>query len=130
MPLLTVEHIQHYLNSLEGEYVDIVNVTPLGGQSEESIKFCGYGTPIRVEYRTATRNTRSVVLHTMRSGPFGHEHMADRAQILLWQNEAFKRLPRHVSSLDVGGAQADGTLISLGKVEEFFLPEYAQGKGY
>jgi phosphotransferase family enzyme len=129
--VIKLEHILPYLESLEGEHVEILDLTPLGGQSEELIKFCGYGTPIRVEYRTGIRGTRSVVLHTMRPGPFGHEHMSDRAQILLWQNETFKRLPRHVTSLDVGGAQTDGSLMSLGKVEEFFLlTEYAQGKGY
>ena len=67
----------------------------------------------------------------MRPGPFGHEHMADRAQVLLWSNQAFRRLPRHVRSLDVGGFRSDGTMISLGDVEEFFLlTEYAEGEGY
>jgi hypothetical protein len=67
----------------------------------------------------------------MRPGPFGHEHMADRAQVLLWSNHAFSNLPRHVRSFDVGGFRSDGTLISAGDVEEFFLlTEYAEGQGY
>lgn len=67
----------------------------------------------------------------MRPGPFGHEHMADRAQVLLWSNQAFPCLPRHVSSFDVGGFRSDGKLISMGDVEELFLlTEYAEGQGY
>jgi aminoglycoside phosphotransferase (APT) family kinase protein len=57
--------------------------------------------------------------------------MADRAHILLWSHQAFNRLARHVRSLDVGGFQPHGSLISLGNVEEFcLLTEYAEGQGY
>jgi hypothetical protein len=67
----------------------------------------------------------------MSPGPFGHEHMADRAQDLLWSNDAFNRLPRHVRSLDVGGFQPDGNIISLGKVQEFcLLTGYVEGQNY
>ena len=67
----------------------------------------------------------------MTPGPFGHEHMADRAQELLWENQAFNHLPRHVRSLDVCGFQPGGRLISVGNVEEFcLLTEYAEGESY
>jgi hypothetical protein len=67
----------------------------------------------------------------MSPGAFGHEHMADRAQELLWENQAFNRLPRHIRSLDVSGLQPGGRLISLGKVEEFcLLTDYAEGESY
>ncbi len=57
--------------------------------------------------------------------------MADRAHILLWEHQAFNRLPRHVRSLDVGGFQSDGTIISLGKVQEAcLLTEYVEGQNY
>jgi aminoglycoside phosphotransferase (APT) family kinase protein len=40
-------------------------------------------------------------------------------------------LPRHVRSLDVGGFARDGSLVSVGDVEEFFiLNEFARGDGY
>jgi hypothetical protein len=62
---------------------------------------------------------------------FGHEHMSDRVRILLWSHQAFNRLPRHVRSLDVGGFQAGGGLISLCGVEEFsLLTEYTEGQPY
>jgi aminoglycoside phosphotransferase (APT) family kinase protein len=57
--------------------------------------------------------------------------MSDRAQILLWQRDTFNRLPRHIGALDAGAFQTDGTLVSLGAPEEFFLlTEYAEGAGY
>jgi hypothetical protein len=57
--------------------------------------------------------------------------MSDRADILLWEHQAFNRLPRHIRSLDVGGFQSDGSIISLGKVQEAcLLTEYAEGQNY
>jgi hypothetical protein len=57
--------------------------------------------------------------------------MADRAQELLWENQAFNHLPRHVRSLDVCGFRPDGVLISVGNVQEFcLLTEYAEGESY
>jgi hypothetical protein len=57
--------------------------------------------------------------------------MSDRAQSLLWEHDAFNRLPEHVQSIDVGAFRRDGTTISLGDAEEFFLlTEYAEGRGY
>ena len=71
------------------------------------------------------------MLHTMKPSHFGHEHMSDRAQILLWQRDAFNRLPRHVSAIDVGAVRHDGSRVSLGMPEEFYLlTEYAEGSGY
>jgi len=133
MTELTLETIQHYLRSLKGEAVQVLGLTALGeDRRDKAIKFGGYGSPIRVDYQLPSQaKAQSLVLHTMRPGPFGHEHMADRAQVLLWQNQAFPRLARHARSFDVGGFRPNGTLLSLGEVEEFFLlTEYAEGQGY
>jgi hypothetical protein len=132
MTELTLETVQKYLSSLWRKLVRVLSLASLGQDSEsKAIKFCGYGTPIRVDYQITGEGSQSLVLHTMRPGPFGHEHMADRAQILLWSNQAFRRLSRHVCSFDVGGFRPDGTLTSLRDVEEFFLlTQYAEGEGY
>ncbi len=129
---LTLETVQRYLRRVKGQSAQVLGLAPLGQERQESaIKFCGYGSPIRVDYQLADQKAQSLVLHTMRPGPFGHEHMADRAQVLLWSNQAFRCLPRHVRSLDVGGFRSDGTVISIGEVDEFFLlTEYAEGEGY
>lgn len=68
------------------------------------------------------------MVESVRPGPFGHEHMADRAQSLLWAHDAFGRLPRHVASLDVGAVRASGELMPLGSAEELFmLAEFLEG---
>jgi aminoglycoside phosphotransferase (APT) family kinase protein len=71
------------------------------------------------------------VIESVRPGPFGHEHMADRAALMLWAHQAFGRLPRHVRSLDVGAVRSGGSLEPLGDAEEFFmLAEFVEGAEY
>jgi hypothetical protein len=95
-----------------------------------ALKGYGYGVPVKVEYESGGA-PHILVLETVTPGPFGHEHMADRAQILLWSHAAANRLPRHVRSLDVGGFARDGSLVSVSNVEEFFtLNEFVEGDGY
>jgi hypothetical protein len=132
MPELNTEQLVRYLSCLMREPVTLLDVVVLGRSTEDkTLKGYGYGTPVRVDYELSDHQHRSAVLHTITPGPFGHEHMADRAHILLWEHQAFNRLPRHVRSLDVGGFQADGTLISLGKVQEAcLLTEYLEGQNY
>lgn len=123
------ETVERYLRSVLGGDVRIVALRRLG-EPEEGKGF-GYGVPIRVDYARAGGGRDSAVLHTMGAGSFGHEHMADRARILLWSHQAFNRLPRHVRSLDVGGIQSHGDITSLGQVEEVcLLTEYAEGQPY
>ncbi|MGP0073200.1 MAG: phosphotransferase family protein [Bryobacteraceae bacterium] len=128
-PQFQKDTVEQYLRSVLGKDVRLVELRRLG-EPEEGKGF-GYGLPIRVDYELAGGRRDSAVLHTMGPGSFGHEHMSDRARILLWSHQAFNRLPRHVRSLDVGGFQSGGGLISLGGVEEFcLLTEYAEGQPY
>jgi hypothetical protein len=126
------DDIELYLCSLLQEPVRVNKLAPLGASAADlRTKGYGYGTPIRVDYETADGEPRHAVIHTISAGGFGHEHLADRAQILLWQNHAFNSLPRHVRALDVAGLGADGEITSVGKVEEFFLvTEYVEGDTY
>lgn len=129
---LSRENLERYLSARFAEPVSVVSMEPVGKPaSAASGKFYGYGVPLRVDFRLAGGGVRSAVLHTMGPGPFGHEHMADRAQVLLWSRSAFDLLPRHVRSLDVGGFQKDGTLRSFGALEEvFLLTEFVEGELY
>jgi hypothetical protein len=131
MPDLSVDRIAAYLQSLLGQPVEFLAMARLGEEGQAgTLKGYGYGAPLRIEFAAAGVR-QQVVLRTVRPGPFGHEHMADRAQQLLWEHAAFGALPRHVRSLDVGGFAAGGRLLSLGQVEEFFaLSEYVAGQGY
>ncbi len=132
LPGVDAEAIERYLKSLLGKDIELLAVTPLGEPPSQTLgKSYGYGAPLRVDYRTVSGELLSAVLHTMSPGPFGHEHMADRARALIWSHHSFNHLPRHIRSMDVGGFEPDGNLLSLGNVEEFcLLTEYAEGQSY
>jgi aminoglycoside phosphotransferase (APT) family kinase protein len=122
--------LERYLKSIMGPSARILALRILGKSETNDIKGYGYGAPVQIEYECGGQR-RCAVLHTVSPGPFGHEHMADRAQMLLWDHSAFNRLPRHVHSIDVGAFRPDGSLVSLGDAEEFFtLTEYGEGSSY
>ena len=131
MSRLDVRPVRTYLETRFGGPVRILEMSAIGEEpGAGDVKGYGYGVPVKVDYEVSGRR-QSVVLETVAPGSFGHEHMADRAQILLWSHAAFNRLPRHVRSLDVGGFSRDGELRSLGDVDEFFiLNEFVPGEGY
>jgi Phosphotransferase enzyme family len=125
----TPEALKKYLGVVHGRPVDAVRVTPLGG-GRQGDKGYGYGIPLRIDY-TLDGAPRRAVVETVRPGPFGHEHMADRAQSLLWAHGAFRALPRHVASLDVGAVRSSGELVPLGSAEELFmLAQFVDGHEY
>ncbi len=123
------QQLADYLSTLHRRPATNVRITPLGG-GRQGDKGYGYGIPLRVDYEVDGAPRRAV-LESVRPGPFGHEHMADRAQLLLWAHAAFGKLPRHVASLDVGAVRPGGELVPLGDAEEFFmLAEFAEGGEY
>lgn len=129
---MNARQVEQYLSAVLKERVTVEDLQllgePHGGTDNKGF---GYGTPVRVNYHNACGESRSAVIHTMTPGPFGHEQMPDRAQILLWQYRAFNSLPRHIRALDVGGFDSAGNLTSAGQIEEFcLLTEYATGDGY
>ena len=128
-PPFNPQALEAYLGAVHGRPVSGVRVTPLGG-GRQGDKGYGYGIPLRVDY-TLDGAPRRAVVETVRPGPFGHEHMSDRAQSLLWAHGAFGRLPRHVASLDVGAVRTGGELVPLGSAEELFmLAEFVDGAEY
>jgi hypothetical protein len=130
MSKLSRSELERYLKSAVSPSARILNLSVLGGPGKNDIKAYGYGTPLQIEY-DVDGNPRRAVLHTISPGPFGHENMSDRAQMLLWDHCAFNKLPRHVKSVDVGVFCRGGSTISLGNAEEFFeLTDYAEGRPY
>src|SRR5262245_17662516 len=130
MPVLNRNEIEAYLKSVVGPSARILNLQVLGESEGKDIKGYGYGTPLQIDFEYGGKERRAV-LHTVSPGPFGHEHMADRAQMALWDYSSFNRLPRHVRSIDVGAFRRNGSAVSLGDAEEFFvLTEYAEGRCY
>ncbi len=130
---LSIERLEEYLSSVYKAPVKVSRVFPLGmeKEAEKDLKGFGYGFPYVVEF-SVNDEAKRVVLETMRSEGFGHEHFSDRAQILLWQHSTFNKLPRHVHSVDVGAFTGDGEgLKSLGDCAEFFVvTELADGRLY
>lgn len=131
MPDLAREQLAPYLESLHGAPVRVLGLAPLGEKVRTgAVKQYGYGTPVLIEYEAAGTR-RKAVLETVSPGPFGHERMEDRAQMILWSRRSYNALPRHVRALDAGAFRNGGELVSLGNLEELFLlVEYAEGSGY
>jgi len=130
---LSREALCKYLSSLYGGDVEVCEVWRLGEEKPKvaDLKGFGYGFSYAVEFKFGGE-VRRVVFETMRPEGFGHEHFSDRAQVLLWQNSVFNKLPRHVHSVDVGAfAEGGECLKSLGKCNELFiLTEFVDGKLY
>jgi hypothetical protein len=134
MPYWKEPEVERYLRSVLGMPVHVLALEVLGKDNRtQEVKGFGYGVPVKVVYSVNGEGARrAVVLHTMTPGPFGHEHMADRAGELLWEHQTFNRLPRHVRSLDVCGLQQPGgEMLSVGNAGEFcLLTEYVEGESY
>ena len=131
MPPLKKEFLERYLQDRFGPATTLLSYGPIGKESSKgTYKQYGYGSPIKATF-TVGKSRRSAVLETMSPGPFGHEHMADRAQAILWDYESYGRLPRHVKALDVGAFTSRQELFSVAKAREFFvLTEWMKGASY
>lgn len=129
---LVIPTLEKYMERVFRKPVRVLGIRSLGETTDGgSIKTYGYGTPMRIDYQCPGEPISSLVLHTTRPSPFGHQHMADRAQGILWAHQSFNRLPRHAKSVDVGAFRRSGALASLGDAEEFFLlSDYVEGAGY
>ncbi|MDR2203694.1 MAG: aminoglycoside phosphotransferase family protein [Nitrososphaerota archaeon] len=125
--------VLEYIRSIYGERVQLQRIWRLGEMSEVSddLKGFGYGYPYVIEFINEGKVCR-VVLETMRPGEsFGHDHFSDRAQVLIWQNSTFSKLPKHVHSIDAGCFDATGRLVSVGGCKEYFiLTEFIEGGLY
>ena len=131
MPELSRERLERYLAALFHAPVAVTALVPLReSKASGAAKEYGYGHPVKIEF-TVGVSPRAAVLETTSPGPFGHEHMADRARMMLWDHAAYNALPKHVRSLDVGAFDSEGNLLSVANAEEFFLlVEHVEGTGY
>ena len=131
VPTLKRKHLDRYVQDRFGPDAKLLRFGPIGEETSSSgLKGYGYGSPIRLTVQVG-RRIRRVVLVTMKPGPFGHEHPADRAQALLWDYDSYGKLSRHVPALDVGAFTAEGALLSVASAREFFvLTEWVDGRSY
>ncbi len=131
MPVLKKDLLERYLQDRFGPRTVLLSYGPIGKESSQGeYKQYGYGSPIKVTFRSGGAR-RSAVLETMSPGPFGHEHMADRAQAILWDYDSYGRLPRHVKAFDVGAFSSTQELFSVAQAREFFvLTQWTEGASY
>ncbi len=131
MPALKKQSLETYLRSRFGPKTTLLSYGPIGKESSKgTYKQYGYGSPVKLTFKVG-RIRRSAVLETMSPGPFGHEHMADRAQAILWDYESYGRLPRHVNAFDVGAFTSRQELFSVARAREFFvLTQWVEGASY
>ncbi len=130
---LSEKVLRDYLVTLYGEDLEVSGVWKISEKTEAvsaDLKGFGYGFPYLIQFQV-NGEVKRVVLATMRSEGFGHDHFSDRAQTLLWQHSAFNKLPKHVQSVDVGAFENLERIISLGECNEFFiLTKFEDGKLY
>jgi hypothetical protein len=128
---LKAERVEEYLSSVYKTAVKVLRVAPLRRGQVADLKGFGYGVPYVIEFSISGQPKR-LVFETIKPEGFGHDYFSDRAAILLWQHSAFNKLPRHVTSVDVGSFSSDEeTLKSLGDCVEFFiLTDFAEGFPY
>lgn len=131
MSALSKVRLRRYIQSRFGSDAELLAYDVIGKASGKGVqKRYGYGTPVKLTFRLGGR-VQYAVLETMKPGPFGHEHMADRAQAMLWDYDSYGRLPRHVKALDVGAFDDRHRLFSVAEAREFFvLNEWADGTSY
>ena len=131
MPTLKKQSLERYLRGRFGPTATLLTYGIIGKESSQgAYKQYGYGTPVKLTFQVG-RKIQSAVLQTMKPGPFGHEHPADRAQAILWDYDSYGRLPRHVNALDVGAFTDDRQLISVAEAREFFvLTQWTEGSSY
>ncbi|MDP1768871.1 MAG: aminoglycoside phosphotransferase family protein, partial [Nitrospirota bacterium] len=131
MAVLKKQAIERYLRDRFGPKATLLTYGAIGKESSQgTYKQYGYGTPVKLTFQVG-RKIQSAVLGTMKPGPFGHEHMADRAQAMLWDFDSYGRLSRHVKALDIGAFTADHELMSVAPAQEFFvLNHWMDGSSY
>jgi hypothetical protein len=132
MSALSKQILKKYLQQQYEPPIEVMSIIPLGGMHEVEfiLKDYGYGTPLQIKF-TSNKTLQTIVLNTVKPGPFGHQTLPDRAAILLRQYQTFNKLPRHVKSIDIGAFTQKGSFLTLRDVKEVFLiTEYVEGREY
>jgi len=104
-------------------------VTPLRGLESDGMKAMGYGTPVRVDFRTQGGSRRWVV-RTQNRDSFGHEREADRWSSLVLARDTFALFPQHVRPRSFGVLRPDGTRVPVPEGTPFLVTDYVEGAPY
>ncbi|MEM3526149.1 MAG: hypothetical protein QXV37_01935, partial [Candidatus Jordarchaeaceae archaeon] len=124
------DQLQKYFSKLLGADVKIISVSGMGGKEEETLKKGGHSLHRLIELELKGFR-KKYVIELVTPSPFGHETMPDRAQVALLAHSTYNRLPLHARSLDCGVFMKDGSMVSVGNAEEFFMNvEFVEGTIY
>ncbi len=114
--------LKTYLSNLLGSDIKIKSVERLGEG------FHGAAFSIAVIDKGKEKR---YFLKTLHEQGFGHEYPADRANVVIRAMMDHNLLPNHVKVLNAGSIQKNGSLLSLGEPEDFFIiMEEGKGKEY
>jgi aminoglycoside phosphotransferase (APT) family kinase protein len=117
------EKLKAYLSSIFGSEITIKNIEKLG----EGFHAFGFS----IDTVNKNGEEKRYILKTLHDQGFGHEYPADRANVIIRALMDHNLLPNHVKVIDAGSVQKDGSLLSFGQPEEFFIiMEEAKGKEY
>ncbi len=129
MPQINREHLESYLQQRWFPDARVLDIKPLGQRLQGGLKDYGYGRPLQITF-TSGGEERNLVLRTMSPDPFGHEHRADRANVLLQAYDTFHSIPQHIKPLDVGAFDEQGHLVPMAHGEFYLLTNYVEGQLY
>ena len=113
--------IENYLKGRFGPDTRLVGLEHLGEGVHGAAYLLKFGTP---------HGEQRLIMKTLFSSRFGHDHYSDRAQVLLLANANYNDMPKHIKAVDVVGESPD-RLISVKDAKEFYIfMEEAKGEPY
>jgi hypothetical protein len=113
--------VQNYLKECFGPETSLTGIQRLG----EGV----HGVAYLLKFKRSHKEER-LIMKTLFSSRFGHDHYSDRAQVLLLANANYNDMPKHIKTVDVVGVSPD-RLISVKDAKEFYIfMEEAKGESY
>ncbi len=112
----------NYLSELFGREPSNVTIKQLGTGV--------LGTAYLITLKVGGEGKR-LVFKTLHTKGFGQDFPSDRANTLIYAHAVYNKLSKHVKSYDAGAILEDGSLVSVGKADEFFiLIDFVEGEEY
>ena len=112
--------LKNYLSSLFGSELKVKSIEKIGQGF--------HGMAFQIKTIDKNNKEKKYFMKTLHEKGFGHEYPADRANVIIRALMDHNILSNHVKVLNAGSIQKNGSLLSLGEPEEFFII-MEEGKG-
>lgn len=120
--IFSKKEISGQLSELLNKKIDNLEIKKLG-------KGC-LGAGYALDFSASGKKQRKI-LKGLYACHLNSDYPADRAQALILAHQDYGKIPEHIKSLDVWGADKSRKIISLGTTREFFiLMDEAKGEDY